>query len=208
MRRAYPLSARGPIQLPKAPVGSEVAARRLRFLNACTSNAHFSQGKPRTFLRDERNQSETILCNPPCIVSRPIPPTLLHPVFGQFVDDCETYKPTTEDHQLVVELATVMSDFGPGEQERQLEAEIFHVFAKHGIEFNSTRIVGTDIMTDGDISHRSVRYAIAVFKRDIGSSGGDLYLQGGLYHLESSRNVAGELSNSVLPCIMIHIFGG
>ena len=206
MRRTYSLSARRPLQLPKAPVGSEVAARRLRFLNGCKSNAHFSRGKPRTFLRDERNQFEAILCNPPCIVSRPIPPTLLHPVFGQFVDDCETHKPTTEDHQLVVELATVMSDFGRGEQERQ--AEIFQVFAQHGIEFNSTTILGTDIMTDGNISHRSVRYAIAVFKQDIGSSGGELYLQGGLYHLESSRNVAAELSNSVLPCIVIHIFGG
>ena len=68
--------------------------------------------------------------------------------------------------------------------------------------------MGTNIMTDGDISYHHLRYAIAVLKQDISSTGAEPHLQGGLYYLESFRNVAVELSNSVIPCILILIFGG
>jgi len=106
----------------------------------------------------------------------------------------------------VLDLSKAMSDIDRVEQERR--GKIIQVFAKHGIELNSTRIMGTNIMTDGDISYCHLRYAIAVLKQDIGSTGAEPYLQGGLYHLESSRNVAVELSNSVIPCILILICGG
>ena len=95
-------------------VESEVAGHRLRFLNACKSNAHFSQGKPRAFLCDQQNQSETILYSP-CTISYIIPLTLLHPIFGQFIDDCETHQPMMEDNQLVLDLSKVMLDVDRGE---------------------------------------------------------------------------------------------
>jgi hypothetical protein len=106
----------------------------------------------------------------------------------------------------VLDLSRVMSDVDRFEQERG--GKIIQVFVKHGIELNSTRIMGTNIMTDGDISYRHLRYAIAVLKQDIGLTGAEPYLQGGLYHLESSRNVALGLSNSVIPCILILVCGG
>ena len=52
----------------------------------------------------------------------------------------------------MLDLSRVMSDVDRVEQERG--GKIIQVFAKHGIELNSTRIMGTNIMTDGDISYR------------------------------------------------------
>jgi hypothetical protein len=40
-----------------------------------------------------------------------IPPTLLHPIFGKFINDCEKHEPTTADNKLVITLSAAMSSF-------------------------------------------------------------------------------------------------
>jgi hypothetical protein len=37
-----------------------------------------------------------------------VPVTLLHPVFNDFIDDCENYQPTRSDHAFALELANAV----------------------------------------------------------------------------------------------------
>ena len=36
--------------------------------------------------------------------------TLLHPVFGEFLDDIKTHEPTAEDKKLVLDFSETMAD--------------------------------------------------------------------------------------------------
>ena len=57
---------------------------------------------------DENDNNPLIYCNCPSWTSS-TPVTLLHPIFGEFVDDCQNYKPTEVDNAFVLELSTEMS---------------------------------------------------------------------------------------------------
>jgi len=50
-----------------------------------------------------------------------IPVTLLHPIFRQFVDDCENHQLIQPDNELVLELMAAMSEFFPDEKARAAE---------------------------------------------------------------------------------------
>ena len=131
------------------------------------------------------------------MTSNTIPVTLLHPVFGQFLDDCKTHRPVAEDNRLVSALSKVMSNIDRDEQQR--DAKIMRVFADHGMDLGSTDVLGTNAMTDRDNSSRRHPYAIAVVKREVWYPGADQYFGGGQHYLESARNVAIEML-----CFVIH----
>jgi hypothetical protein len=61
--------------------------------------------------------------------------------------------------------------------------------------------------TDGDLSAGSFRFLIAEFKNEVGSKGAEPFFQSILYFLEATRKCATQNLNSVLPCIIILIFG-
>jgi hypothetical protein len=73
--------------------------------------------------------------------------TLLHPIFGEFIDDCK-HQPTDRDNTLVLELSTAMSAFYTGEDGRA--RRIREIFANYGIHLVRTRIERTGYETDSD----------------------------------------------------------
>ncbi|KAH8924552.1 hypothetical protein BT69DRAFT_1280429 [Atractiella rhizophila] len=155
------------------------------------------------FMIRQMSPETMIYCYRSDIVTATIPPTLLHAVFGTFLDDCENHEVTKEDSDLTIELCSVMSDLYPNEDRRA--HAIRRVFRTHGIH-----LVPSDInryRTDGDISGAGLRYAIAEFKNEIGKTGAEPYAQGILDYFESTRDHAVRLQHSSLPCMFILLFG-
>ena len=57
----------------------------------------------------ERDARPTVRWDRPPPAASSIPSTLLHPIFGKFIGDCENYEPTAAN--LVWSLSTAMSGF-------------------------------------------------------------------------------------------------
>lgn len=133
--------------------------------------------------------------------------TLLHPVFGQFKDDCETLTPTWENNSLALTLQEILSNFYDGKDERS-EA-IWDALRDAGIILTRTVIEGTQSATDGDAhsAEGAHRFNIAIIRNELGSGGADPYLHASSCYLESTRNHASRMPYSVLPCIILLVFG-
>jgi hypothetical protein len=76
-----------------------------------------SYGQPKKFKAMQEEFDYPILCHRPASASS-TPVTLLHPIFGEFVDDCTAGRPTPEDVQFVLKLSSQMSEFYSSEGER------------------------------------------------------------------------------------------
>ncbi|CAG8668890.1 8632_t:CDS:1, partial [Paraglomus brasilianum] len=64
----------------------------------------------------QKKYEQPILCHRlPGASSTPV--TLLHPIFGQFADDCKSGRPTSEDFQFILKLSYKMSLFYNMKQE-------------------------------------------------------------------------------------------
>ena len=179
-----------------------MAELRKKFCKGRGSKPPSSIGNPAKFF-SLQTKGTFIYCNRPSDTPDTIPVTLLHPIFGRFMHDCEKYSPTAEDYTLATKLAEAMRVFYSLEKDRQ--AAILKVFDDANISIIASKI-GT-YTTDGDLSVGFLRYLIAEMKNEIGSSGAEPYLQGILYHFESTRNQALKYLHSVLPCMIVSFFG-
>ncbi|KAF9235326.1 hypothetical protein BU15DRAFT_89607 [Melanogaster broomeanus] len=176
------------------------------FLRKKESKAPSDCGKYATFSKEQDKSEVAIHCNRPPPATEAVPPTLLHPVFGQFLDDCENHEIQWQDSRFAMELSAAMSAFYVDEAARA--QAVRDVFAGcGGLHFTRTKIEDTDYMTDGDISLNGHRFAIAEFKNEVGCSGAEPYAQASLYYLESTRRHAATMAYSVLPCFIILLFG-
>ena len=90
------------------------------------------------------------------------------------------------------------------EEDKRKEA-VLKLFRKHGMDTKPTMI--GKFTTDGDLSIGEFRLLIAEFKNEVGSKGAEPFFQAILYYLEATRSLASEYHNSVLPCIIVVIFG-
>jgi hypothetical protein len=144
-----------------------------------------------------------IPCNRPSGLSTTLPPTLLDSVFGKFIDDADTCIPTAEDVKFLHAFVAVMRDIYDEEHKRK-EA-VLMLFRQHGIDAKPTMI--GKYTTDGDVSIGDFRLLIAEFKNEVGSKGAEPFFQAILYYLEATRSLAMKYRNSVLPCILVLIFG-
>ena len=77
-------------------VESDVGGLHKKFCDGCTPKAPLSGTHPETFFNDKK--MEPIYCNCPSNTPDTIPVTLLHPIFGQFMDNCEKHSPMADDY--------------------------------------------------------------------------------------------------------------
>jgi hypothetical protein len=132
-----------------------------------------------------------------------LPLSLLHPIFGEYVDDAENYVPTPDDVQFFLAFMQAMANIYKTENGRR--DTLLSVFDDHNIPIKPTAI--GNYTTDGDLSIGRFRFLIAEFKNEIGSKAAEPYFQAILYFLEATRNLATQHLNSTLPCIIVLIFG-
>ena len=82
---------------------------------------------------------------------------------------------------------------------------LLKVFETYNIPIKPTSI--GNFTKDSDLSFGNFRFLIAEFKNEIGSTGAEPFLQAILCFLESTRTFATGHVNTVLPCIIVLIFG-
>ncbi|GLB38821.1 hypothetical protein LshimejAT787_0506860 [Lyophyllum shimeji] len=115
------------------------------------------------------------------------------------------YTPVKEDHALALELQKAMSDIYDGGRYRA--QTIRDIFEDAGITLTRTKIEDTEFETNGDTLVGPHRFNLAEFKNEIACSGAEPYFEAGFYYIESTRDHAAAMPHSVLPCIIILIFG-
>ncbi|KZP10866.1 hypothetical protein FIBSPDRAFT_757502 [Athelia psychrophila] len=144
-------------------------------------------------------------CNRPATASS-IPVTLLHPVFGTFVDECSTYSPTDRDNAFVTELSTAMSHLFPLEVDRRdLFLEIINRHYDLGLE--PAMLAGGPYRTGGHCIEGGHMYCLTQAKDELGGGGADPYLQGCAYYRESAMRKNTTDYFSSLPCLLIYYSG-
>ncbi|KAI5986002.1 hypothetical protein EDC04DRAFT_2589995 [Pisolithus marmoratus] len=138
-----------------------------------------------------------------------IPVTLLHTVFGEFVDECRTHEPTSEDNTFVLELSSQMSKFFENESQRQ--KTFMEILRNHNIGIVASSIADSDYQTDGDVHVNGCRYMILEVKSEVGSKGAEPYCQAILYYFEGSKDEVTKASKKQtqfnFPCLIITLFG-
>jgi len=187
-----PSTYRDPIRPP-----DQLAQDRQQFCRQRKPDAPSNGGDPNKF-RDAQKKDTHISCNWPSGLSTTLPPTLLHPVFGNFIDDAENCIPAADDVQLLHVFVAVMRNIYDEEHKRK--ETVLKLLRKHGIDAKPTMI--GKYTTDGDLSIGEFRLLIAKFKNEVGSKGAKPFFQAILYYLEATRSLASEYHNSVLPCIL------
>jgi hypothetical protein len=191
----------------KSPVLStdQIGEGREKFCTNRTSEAPSTGGKPKIFISGQYKSDQHIPCNRPCGLPTALPLSLLHPIFGEFVDDAENYVPTPDDSDVPFFLEFVQAMANIYKLENDRKDTVLSIFENHKMYIKPTSI--RKYKTDGDLSSGKFRCLIFEFKGEIGSLGAEPFLQAILYYLEATRELAVKHRNSVLPCIIVLIFG-
>jgi len=207
-----------PLQLEYIPSESlqDIATQRTGYLNGLPSTIpSFSfSATVKEFRKFQNTPEYTNHCNRGSNEAvPPIPVTLLHPVFGQFLDDCKSLQTTAADNSFAREVGMKMSEVYAYEDTRDYDegrASVLRgLFRDWGLHFIPTTIEahhGKKYFTDGDISLDGYRYAILEVKNEVGSGSSDPYAQASLYYQESNRRFVANV-DSVLPCFLVLVFG-
>jgi hypothetical protein len=155
---------------PQSPLYLTQTLRQLYVLNF-PSTASSSQGVPSAFAKLQRDEEHTIRWNRPPSAASAIPSTLLHPIFGKFVDDCENHEPTAAVNKLAWTLSAAMSGFFKDEMTRA--SKFREILQGSDIDASAITIDGTKFITDGDVQSQGFRHAIIEVKNEIGSLGAE-----------------------------------
>jgi hypothetical protein len=184
---------------------------RKQYQGKLGSEAPSTGGKPQIFkgLQDKEYRDEhggpTFYCSRPREAEDSIPVVLLHPVLGQFVDQCETHTPTEEDNRLVLELAWALSDIYLTET---LRREAFtDIMRRHGLDFVAGGIDGASYQTDGDLRIGRTIYLLTEWKNEIGQGGAEPFFEAAFYYRAGMQRPALENLGSTLPCLIMYCFG-
>ncbi|KAG6374838.1 hypothetical protein JVT61DRAFT_4223 [Boletus reticuloceps] len=158
---------------------------------------------PSSFRKTQREKDTHIPCGRPREPEEIIPVTLFHPVFGQFVDDCQTGTMTEDDNQFVDKLANAMSDVY--EKETQRVEVVQKVFKEVHLEFNTNAIVaGTQYVMDTKLTLDDLPlppYVIAEFKNEAAAPASEPFMQAVAYYLEATKIYAPRMSG------LLYVFG-
>jgi len=134
-----------------------------------------------------------------------IPIALLHPVFGQFINNCQNHTPTMDNNKLVLSLSRAMSKFYINEYARA--AKFQEILMEHSIMLVASEIEGSQCKTDGDLRWKGLCYIILEAKNELGGGGAEPLFEAMLYYLKSMRKQSEEDAHARLPSLIIYLSG-
>jgi hypothetical protein len=145
-------------------------------------------------------------CNrPDSALSTPV--TLLHPIFGKFIDNSHSYVSTKEDNAFVFELSVAMSGVFRDEAARRDEF-ITILYRHYKIQLIAGEIGGTSHTTDGHGLASGYMHLISEAQNELGGSAGvEPYFQRCLYYRTSAKQSNADDSMFVLPCFQLFYCG-
>ena len=175
-------------------------SRRHHFLEVRHAEAPSSGGQPKIFAEKQATDAK-ILCSRPPGTSPPIPLTLLHPIFAEFVEDCEQSQPSRQINQFTLKFAESMSKFHPDEKARTKELKL--LFSDLGIDLQTIRITGTGYEMDTALIKGNKFLLVCGEIKNDAANNVDPFLQAILYYLEQTREVAATFPSSILPAMIL-----
>jgi len=131
-----------------------------------------------------------------------MPLAILHPIFGQFVQESQIYEPTATDNALVRDLRTLMS------KPYDLEMEYSYVFRRILSQYYpDVQFEATLITSDGDSDVD--KFIIAVCEGKLWRGTGDPEVQAANCLIASARGSLERVGGypDKFPCMILYIFG-
>jgi hypothetical protein len=164
------------------------------------------QGQPANFEELQNDDVTFFGCSRPLNREPGVPSTLLHPIFGKFIDDAKNITPTREDYITVQRLKKEMSDFYGNEPERG--KKLRDAFQDYGIDINPGTIGASKDSTDGHLCKANRPMLILELKNEVGSKGAEPSLQALLYYAVfcDEDNLWDDYS-TCHPCFIIFLAG-
>ncbi|KAL4061817.1 hypothetical protein V8B97DRAFT_1878677 [Scleroderma yunnanense] len=166
--------------------GNPIKAAWECFLCQNTKEAPSSSAVPSSFHQCQVNSEQHIFCAHPHLSDENIPVALLHLAFGQFLDECQTCKYSSNDYVFTQNFADLLSEFDENEQchKNAFYNDFYHYY---GMKLTNTKIGA--FKADGDLCIKEHCYLIVEVKNEIGSTVVEPYLQAVLYYIEASPNI-------------------
>ncbi|KAG0697573.1 hypothetical protein DFH29DRAFT_811543 [Suillus ampliporus] len=196
--------------VPVAPDVS-ISIQRRAYLEK-PSESPSSAAMPSVISKAQNRDEPDFLCSRPRKAEDPVPVTLLHPIFAEFVDDCRDLKPTHLDYRFVRELSEKMCMFFSDENAR-MEAFRTQLADSYDIALYNAGIGATAYSTDGHLMIGGKFIAvIAKGKKEIGSGGSEPFVEAMCCQREFMKFLHKkpfhiDKLRSVFPCFHIIVFG-
>jgi hypothetical protein len=185
-------------------INDEVASKRVHlYADSVSSVAPSVFGRQEVYKR--LNETKFAFNRPP--LSETVPLAILHPIFGEFVQEAGTYQPTATDNALVRDLRNVMSK--TDDAELVYCSEFRSVLRKHytEVQLEASQVGSTSYVSDGHITVGEFMSSVCEGKLWKGS--GDPEIQAAGYLITSVRHTFKRVGDypDVFPCMIIYIFG-
>ncbi|CAG8755582.1 12199_t:CDS:2, partial [Acaulospora colombiana] len=177
---------------------------------ACVLEDSLARSAPSDFSKQEKykrlDPNKFAFNRPP--VPQSIPLAILHSIFGQFVEETESYEPTMEDYALVRGLRMAMSTVNGYSTEPQYCEEFRTVLHQHypDVQLRASAIGSTKFISDG---HLQVgKYMSSVCEAKLWDGKGDPEIQACGYMIASLRHMVNRSEDypDKFPCMIISIF--
>ncbi len=157
----------------------------------------------------EKVQNDDVIyygCNRPPTREPKVPLTLLHPVFGKFVDDCKEITPIAKDYACARELKMRMCSFYPNEGERR--SDFIDIFNSYGIDIQPGHFGKSESRTDGHLLIKNHPKLVTELKNEIGWKGAEPSLEALVYYdaICRDKKLCGDVS-TCHPCFIVFLAG-
>ena len=190
--------------VPSPALGDVLQARKVHY-KQFPSRAPSEGGVPAAFgMLQTMNPLPFAYCNRPASASS-TPVTLMHPIFGKFVDECRTHAPTEKDSVFVANLSRIMSGFFEDEKKRR--DAFIQLFSQYSIQLEAADILSTSYRTDGHATENGYMYFLSEAKPELAGGSAEPYFQSILYYRASCKVQKPGDNISVLPCFLIFYCG-
>ena len=159
--------------------------------------ALLSSGEPRQFQQSQKKKPPAFYFNRPPKAATTVPITLYEAAFAQFQEDCETYEPTSDDNQFVLEFLHMMSKFYSDEAVQA--SKVRELLENYGLHFPAAMIRGYGkFITDGHGQDGS--YGLMELKNEMSGGGAEPLFQAGWYYAIMTRQEVLENDRFHFPC--------
>jgi len=189
-----------------SPLYSDLTQTREKVLKLRTLRSPSQQAQPGTFDSIQKDKNMFYHCTRPVEREPQIPSALLHPFFGQFVDDCKGINLSPDDYDFVRDLREAMCRFYGDEEQRR--GRLCEPMRSYGIDVHAAKVGGSKCNTDGHVLVGKHPTFIQEIKNEVGSSGAEPFLQALSYYDQFVReNRLWEDATSCHPCIVAFFAG-
>lgn len=189
------------------PEEPSLKLHRSNYFDKFPNIAPSTLAQPSQFSNIQKDPNTLMFCNRPRTANS-TPITLLHPIFGKFVEDCKVHPLDPEMAKFTLELATDMCKFYQDEADFALAFRAL-IGERLKIKLEAARVPGTKFDTDG---HASVGSHVYVYvntesKNKVGSTAADPSLRSAIYYHHHTKYSVSKVQNSRFPCLHLYFFG-